>query len=713
MPTRPPTGPLAPSRTSTPTLLDLDHAPLRLAPSPSPGLSSSASLLGLAATPSCPPSPSSRSNLRRRRSVSPLPSSADAHHPPPSASTSCSSRPPSPPHSPHRHLHRVDSDVTRPSLRRVTNDALGVAALGTSGGGPPVDPADPDGYGLRRDSKGKGRALDYGGAGGRRAVSENGAANKEREVIVHKVQKTDSYASISLQYGITPQALRSSNRLWPSDPIYLRSTLLIPLDQCNLPSSSFGVERIAREENGDLTVWERNGTGSADRNAAATGLSGAAARRERDGGLVSPQARRVAGASTASALERGAHAHAHAHALGAPVDLLGLGDAAAPEDESENEYHSVWSDGGTPSARDSLDVPRPVGGSYFDGHGPGHLPVVEDLLGSSRGASPSTTAAGSASAVSPAASSSSRATSPPSTSTAAHPSSPSADHEPSSSSPPLAKRTLRVARLPASQLAFFPPASSSAQHSPTKPTHGAQAPRARPGPGPAQRPEDESLFFGPLTNSLSASLSSLGLDRYLPSALSSSSSTSRLHTKGRIALPPSPALAPGPPRSKSRWALLDFGVEEDEAAGAGTGAGAGARGGVGPATGTKRGPAGPTREDYLALATGPPPPPSAAPASGGGALGAGLGLGLAHAHGAADGSAGPRRSSAGGGVGVGVGLEDAGSWAARRPGVSDTRGTSPRQPHPGHKKARDSNEGLGGAQAGAARADVRDVFGLR
>lgn len=257
MPTRPPTGPLAPSRTSTPTLLDLDHAPLRLAPSPSPGLSSSASLLGLAATPSCPPSPSSRSNLRRRRSVSPLPSSADAHHPPPSASTSCSSRPPSPPHSPHRHLHRVDSDVTRPSLRRVTNDALGVAALGTSGGGPPVDPADPDGYGLRRDSKGKGRALDYGGAGGRRAVSENGAANKEREVIVHKVrtrlahcavaqalvsilltlltavlcpqvQKTDSYASISLQYGITVSREARSRFLHSRLPAPSRPSLTYP-----------------------------------------------------------------------------------------------------------------------------------------------------------------------------------------------------------------------------------------------------------------------------------------------------------------------------------------------------------------------------------------------------------------------------------------------------------------------------------------------------
>ncbi|KPV77878.1 carbohydrate-binding module family 50 protein [Rhodotorula graminis WP1] len=697
MPARPVAGP---SRTSTPTptSLQLDHAPLRLPPSPNATSSlldddddasagaTSASLLP-PATGSAPPSPSSHATLRSRRPVSPFPSSTVDPDEPPS-----SSRAPSPRGRPN--LARVDSDVTRPSLRRVTNDALGVAALGTataSSSGALVGSPDADGYVLRRDSKGKGKAVEHGPAA-RRGVSENGAAAKEREVIVHKVQKTDSYASISLQYGITPQALRSSNRLWPSDPIYLRSTLLIPLDQCNLPSSSFGVERIAREENGDLTVWERNGAAGS---ASSAGLSGAAARRERDGALVSPQARRVA---AASALELGARAAQPA--LGPPIDLLA---------DDDNEYHSVWSDGGTPSARGSLDVPRAPSSpyahlarttsSYFDGRLSGGRPSIEDL--GSRGVSPST-AAGSSS-FSPVPSSSSRATSPP----AAHPPSSFPTTDDDGASPPLAKRTLRVARLPASQLAFFPPSSSassttSSPHSPSKPTHAQQQ-------HPRRRPEDESLFFGPLTNSLSASFSSLGLDRYLPASLSSSSSSSRLNGygggggKGRIALPISPALADGavagvPPRTKSRWALLDFGVEEDEAAVGMTSARAG-RG---------AGPAGARREDYFALAAGPEPGavPAHAHAQQGAAAGAGAGAGAA--------GAGPRRTSANG---LGLGLEDAGSWSGRRGGAGAAvrpalnGGGSPRQ---GHKKARDSNEGLATvAGLQGARADARDLFRLR
>ncbi|GAA5851152.1 hypothetical protein JCM9279_000341 [Rhodotorula babjevae] len=687
MPARPVAGPSRAS-TPTPTSLQLDHAPLRLPPSPSAATSSrlddddddgtaftSASLLP-PASGSAPPSPSSRATLRSRRPVSPFPSSTDPDEPPPSSS----SRAPSPRARPD--LARVDSDVTRPSLRRVTNDALGVAALGSataSSSGGLVGSTDSDGYVLRRDSKGKGKAVDYV-QGARRGASENGAAAKEREVIVHKVTKTDSYASISLQYGITPQALRSSNRLWPSDPIYLRSTLLIPLDQCNLPSSSFGVERIAREENGDLTVWERNGAGQAS----SAGLSGAAARREREGALVSPQARRVA---AASAFEFGTRV-AQLPVLGPPIDLLA---------DDDNEYHSVWSDGGTPSVRGSLDVPRSspqaylarAASSYFDGR-----PSFEDFA--SRGVSPST-AAGSSS-FSPDPSSSSRATSPP----PAHPPASSSALDDDGASPPLAKRTLRVARLPASQLAFFPPSSSasttsSSPHSPSKAAHARQQPTQR-------RPEDESLFFGPLTNSLSASFSSLGLDRYLPASLSSSASSSRLSGygggggKGRIALPISPALADGPgapPRTKSRWALLDFGVEEDEAA-------------VGMATARAggAGPAGARREDYFALAAGPEPglgPPHAL-AQGGGSGGAAAGASAA--------GTGPRRTSANG---LGLGLEDAGSWSGRRGGGGGgaaarpaLNGGSPRQ---GHKKARDSNEGLVTLQG--ARADARDVFGLR
>ncbi|GAA6049708.1 hypothetical protein JCM3770_004420 [Rhodotorula araucariae] len=630
-----------PSRPSTPTPTALDAAPLRLPPSPrlvslaDPAADEAPSAASSSLVAPSPTQRSPQSTLRSRRAASPLPPTAFAADPSDHAvGSSAASRPSSPGPSPRI---RVDPDVTRPSLRRATNDAIGVAALGrvggipSPGGGTPAA-GDDNGYALRTDSKGKGKANEYPDAHGRRTVSENGRAAKDREVIVHKVQKTDSYASIALQYGITPQALRASNRLWPSDPIYLRSTLLIPLDQCNLPSSSFGVERIAREENGDLTVWERTGPGGPRE-----GLGGAAARGEREGVLLSPRARHLAATSV---LELGEQAR---RALEPPIDLL-VDDA--------NEFHSVWSDGGSPSARASLDVAQPPlspeihltgrNASYF----PTREPVAEENV--SRAVSPSTATA--SSSFSPAPSASSHATSPP----PIHPPPPS-DGADALPSPPLAKRTLRVERLPASSFAFFPPSASS----PPSPTKVPSAPRAKP-----RRQEDESLFFGPLTNSLSASFSSLGLDRYLPTALSSSSSSL---AGGRIALPPSPA--PGGHRRASRWALLDFGVEEDEAAGAGAGA------------------AVVRREDYFALA--------------GGGLGA-------------------RRKSPAGGAAVGVGLEDAGAWAStsasRRPSVAPgqdvpaSAGSSPRRGG-GHRKAKDSNERV--ETLGAAGPDVRDTFGLR
>lgn len=43
-------------------------------------------------------------------------------------------------------------------------------------------------------------------------------------------------ASICLAYGISAHALRSANRMWPSDSIHLRKTLLVPIEHCHLPS---------------------------------------------------------------------------------------------------------------------------------------------------------------------------------------------------------------------------------------------------------------------------------------------------------------------------------------------------------------------------------------------------------------------------------------------------------------------------------------------
>ncbi|BGP00005.1 Proteophosphoglycan ppg4 [Rhodotorula toruloides ATCC 204091] len=403
----------------------------------------------------------------------------------------------------------VEPDVTRPSLRRATNDALGVLD-GVRG---EADDGRGEGYVLKTDRKGKGKAREY-------ARTNGAGGTKEREVIVHKVQKTDTFASISLQYGITPQALRTSNRLWPSDPLFLRSELLIPLDLCNLPSSSFGVERIAREENGDLTVWEKR--------AREGGRLGDAAERERrEGEVVSPLARRASPIAGLADVDRGFGRDGAAEneflsvweeevtATQPPLTP----DIVAPVHAGPSSFGTVAAPTATVSARPSIDDDRPLS--------------IEEIV--SRTVSPSF--------------STSASTTTPSTSFSPEPPASPGSASPSGESA-LAKRTLRIARLPASDLAFFP-APTSHPPSPKKPPPSARVP-SRP-----SKATSESLFFGPLTDSLTSSLSSLGLDKYLPSASSSSSSSA-------IRLPPSPASERGR-RRKSGWGLLDFGAEEDEA----------------------------------------------------------------------------------------------------------------------------------------------------
>ncbi|BGP32615.1 hypothetical protein JCM10296v2_004396 [Rhodotorula toruloides] len=502
-----------PSRSSTPTSHPLIHQPH----TDPPPTASSSSLL-VSPTVSRPPSPrlvsrvstpngagsSAGGGIRSRRS--PLPHPTTLAEVEAGAATSSVAAPSSA-------GGLVEPDVTRPSLKRATNDALGVldGVRGES------DDGRGEGYVLKTDRKGKGKA--------RECARTNGAGGtKEREVIVHKVQKTDTFASISLQYGITPQALRTSNRLWPSDPLFLRSELLIPLDLCNLPSSSFGVERIAREENGDLTVWEKQ--------AREGGRLGDAAERERrEGEVVSPLARRASpiGAGLADVVDGG-----FARDGAAENEFLSVWeeevtatqppltpDIVAPVLAGSSSLGTTTASAATVSARPSIDDDRPLS--------------IEEIV--SRTVSPSFPT--SASATTP---SNSFSPEPPASPSSASPSGESA----------LAKRTLRIARLPASDLAFFP-APTSHPPSPKKPPPSTRS-HSKPSKATA-----ESLFFGPLTNSLTSSLSSLGLDKYLPSTSSSSGSSAI-----RIRLPPSPASERGR-RRKSGWGLLDFGAEEDEA----------------------------------------------------------------------------------------------------------------------------------------------------
>ncbi|KAL7424561.1 hypothetical protein Q5752_000245 [Cryptotrichosporon argae] len=62
-----------------------------------------------------------------------------------------------------------------------------------------------------------------------RGVGEDGA---EVEVIVHQVTLGQSAAGIALLYGIDVATLRKINKLWPSDPIHLRTHLYVPLEAC-------------------------------------------------------------------------------------------------------------------------------------------------------------------------------------------------------------------------------------------------------------------------------------------------------------------------------------------------------------------------------------------------------------------------------------------------------------------------------------------------
>ncbi|KAG1863794.1 hypothetical protein F4604DRAFT_1783632 [Suillus subluteus] len=46
--------------------------------------------------------------------------------------------------------------------------------------------------------------------------------------ILHTVSPHDSLVAIALRYGVSLSALRHANQLWPSDPIHLRTQLIIP-----------------------------------------------------------------------------------------------------------------------------------------------------------------------------------------------------------------------------------------------------------------------------------------------------------------------------------------------------------------------------------------------------------------------------------------------------------------------------------------------------
>ncbi|GAA6062676.1 hypothetical protein JCM10212_002499 [Sporobolomyces blumeae] len=470
-------------------------------------------------------------------------------------------------------VHDDDADVTRPGLRRATKDALGSIAKGASDSFPPHDD-----YVVRQPTNKDKERED------RRVATDVGppaGPEREREVVVHTVLKTDTVASVSLQYGISQQALRKANRLWPTDPVHFRPTLLIPLDECNLPSSSFGLERIAREENGDITVWRReSATSTSDaRVGSADGLGKAAGRVKQEAGIVSPRARKLVSTPT----NAGSHPSAAA---------------------STNDFLAIWDSSPQSSARPSLDSVRSVStssslGPSFSPQVSAYLSTTNNPYSSSPSLEPSPPMPTSDQLVSltngssppplvplspdqstrPSSSAASKSLSPP----------PSNTTSPPPSDPGLSKRTLKIERLPASQLSFFPPSSTSNASAPgslsSSPSKhlidGAtrsREPSSHAGPydsGTTTTNRDsEDLFFGPLTNSLASSFSSLGLDKFLPTPFASSTLTStpsgspRRHVpkkpskSGPIALPVSRIPSPLPSSNSFSSSLASSGSSQ-------------------------------------------------------------------------------------------------------------------------------------------------------
>ncbi|KAH7924220.1 hypothetical protein BV22DRAFT_1047613 [Leucogyrophana mollusca] len=57
----------------------------------------------------------------------------------------------------------------------------------------------------------------------------------EPTLLIHTVTPSDSFAGLALRYGVSIVALRRANHLWPTDPIHLRTQLVIPQEGVPLP----------------------------------------------------------------------------------------------------------------------------------------------------------------------------------------------------------------------------------------------------------------------------------------------------------------------------------------------------------------------------------------------------------------------------------------------------------------------------------------------
>lgn len=352
-----------------------------------------------------------------------------------------------------------------------------------------------------------------------------------------------------------PPALRASNRLWPSDPLFLRTELLIPLDQCHLP-----------------TLAQAHG-----------GIEGLA------------EARRANGAGTRAAGEE---------AKAEEGEDLMRWDAAAegepPPTAANGEVPASGASSATLTPRESSEFLAVWDEVVEDGPGAGAKALTPDLAAGGSATTPNPFAA--ATTVSTSASGPERPapqTSRPFDSSSTLPRSASDSPRRGTTSP--SRGSLRIKRLPASQLAFFPEPSLSPRASLSSPS----SPGVRPPPRSDGASEDRqrrraradsssssSLFFRPLAKQLGQL--ALPLPSFLLPSSSTSTSSPGAAAGGSIRLPPSPLLSPAAtgssgggsgtwPRRPAHarrdssatmgrsggggggWSLLDFGAEADEA----------------------------------------------------------------------------------------------------------------------------------------------------
>lgn len=198
--------------------------------SPTPSRSTSHPLdLSLDASPTTPPP-----KVRRQRSAS----NTNAITSP--LSLTSTSSPGSLPHS--RSLTPI-TPIPHPAL----------AGLGGLGGTALSDLRDVSRPGLARATSETERAASVGSWSA--TNSDFGDDGEEVDVIIHTVGADESLTGISLRYGIELQALRRTNKLWPTDPL-LRTQLFVPLDACR-PSKDAWIER---GDDGGATLVRRHAT---------------------------------------------------------------------------------------------------------------------------------------------------------------------------------------------------------------------------------------------------------------------------------------------------------------------------------------------------------------------------------------------------------------------------------------------------------------------